>query len=95
MDQIVISEGFSVVQVCQVLGVSRSGYAAWCGEHATRREQDDARLMPIIEEVFWQHRRRYGARRIAVELNRRDLAWRSACKTVPLRRGKWSHLVSG
>ena len=74
VDQIVISEEFSAVQVCQVLGVSRSGYAAWCGEHATRREQDDAQLAPIIEEVFWQHRRRYGARRIAVELNRRDLA---------------------
>ncbi len=31
-------------------------------------------LAPIIEGVFWHHRRRYGARRIAVELSSRGMA---------------------
>ena len=43
-------------------------------EQQSRREQADERLVPLIEEIFWRHRRRYGARRITVELNRRDLA---------------------
>lgn len=31
-------------------------------------------MLPVIEEVFWHHRRRYGARRIAVELSSRGIA---------------------
>lgn len=30
--------------------------------------------MPVILDVFWRHRRRYGARRIAVELSSRGIA---------------------
>ena len=32
------------------------------------RVQRDRELMPFICHIFWQHKRRYGARRIAVEL---------------------------
>jgi putative transposase len=32
------------------------------------RAQRDRELMPFICHIFWQHRRRYGARRIAVEM---------------------------
>ena len=34
----------------------------------------DRELVPQIEEVFWRHHRRYGARRIAVELSSRGIA---------------------
>ena len=54
--------------VCDTLDVSRAGYYAWFDAVETAREQRDRELMPIVRRVFWQHKRRYGARRIALEL---------------------------
>jgi len=49
--------------LCRLLGVSRSGYYAW-KERPERQDQ----LALQVEEVFWQHSRRYGSRRITAEL---------------------------
>ena len=55
--------------VCGVLGISRSAYYAWRSPGApSPREQRDAELTPLVRAIFWKHRRRYGARRIASEL---------------------------
>lgn len=54
---------YPVVDLCQALGVSRSGYYEWAG----RLESTDE-LAPRGSEVFWRHSRRYGSRRIAAEL---------------------------
>jgi putative transposase len=48
--------------------VSRSAYYAWCGRGPSRREQREADLTPLVRALFWKHRRRYGARRIAADL---------------------------
>jgi transposase InsO family protein len=61
-------EGFPVAAVCQALGVSRAGYYAHARGEVGPREQDDARLRPLVRQIFWEHKRRYGARRIAAEL---------------------------
>jgi putative transposase len=61
-------EGFPVVAVCQALGVSRAGYYAHTRGEAGPREREDARLRPVVRPIFWEHQRRYGARRIAAEL---------------------------
>jgi putative transposase len=74
IDQIVLRDGFTAATVCDLLEVSRSGFYAWRSVQESRREEQDQRLMPVIEEVFWRHRRRYGARRIAVELASRGMA---------------------
>ena len=74
VDHLVVAEEFSVSEVCGILAVSRSGFSAWRSQQASRREAQDRELLPVIQEVFWQHRRRYGARRIAEELHRRDIA---------------------
>jgi len=68
VDQVTISEGFPVSVVCEVLSVSRSGFYAWQSKGLSQRESRDEELMPLIRDIFWQHRRRYGARRIAREL---------------------------
>lgn len=68
MDQVTISEGFPVNVVCEVLSVSRSGFYAFKSNGLSEREARDEELMPLIKDIFWQHRRRYGARRIACEL---------------------------
>ena len=54
--------------VCETLDVSRAGYYAWLAEAETARAQRDRELMPLVRNIFWRHRRRYGARRIAVEM---------------------------
>jgi len=61
-------DGFATVTLCQALAVHRSGYYAWQRGSQSRRAQQDAELKPLIREIFWEHRRRYGARRIAQEL---------------------------
>ena len=74
IDQLVITEGFTASKVCELLEVSRSGFYAWRSAEESQREVRDRELVPFIREVFWRHRRRYGARRIAVELSRRGIA---------------------
>jgi len=58
----------STAVVCAVLDVSRSAYYAWQSGAASLRATRDEELAPLVRAVFWRHRRRYGARRIAAEL---------------------------
>lgn len=66
-----ITEGFAASRVCDLLEVSRSGFYDWRKAEESLREKNDRGLLPVIREVFWHHRKRYGARRIAVELSER------------------------
>lgn len=54
--------------VCDVLELSRSGYYAWRQGIPSQRAERDAKLTPLVRAIFWKHKRRYGARRIASEL---------------------------
>lgn len=74
IDQLVLRESFAASAVCDLLEVSRSGFYAWRSQEKSLREARDEELVPIIQEVFWHHRRRYGARRIAMELSSRGIA---------------------
>lgn len=67
--QLVAGGSLAVRAVCEVLGVSRSGFYAWREERESVRARRDRELMPLIRDIFWRHRRRYGARRIAQELS--------------------------
>lgn len=62
---------FPAASLCAALDVSRSAYYAWRQDEVSRRRREDNTLMPMIRDIFWEHSRRYGARRIA-----RDLAAR-------------------
>lgn len=74
IDQLVITERFAASAVCDLLEVSRSGFYAWRSGEESLRVKRDQELAPVIGAVFWHHRRRYGARRIAVELSSRGIA---------------------
>jgi putative transposase len=50
--------------LCEVLGVSRSGFHAWLNRPASAREIHDARLVEAIERSFRASDRTYGARRV-------------------------------
>lgn len=57
--------------LCETLRVSRSAYYARRRREPSSRRRADYQLKPTIRSIFWEHRRRYGARRIAVELAER------------------------
>ena len=59
--------------MCAVLDVSRSAYYAWRDGEPSQREQLEAELTPLVRALFWKHRRRYGARRIADDLADLDI----------------------
>lgn len=66
--------GFPVTSVCDVLSVSRSAYYASQRDDPGAHQQEDERLKSMINEVFWQNKRRYGARRIAKDLASKNVA---------------------
>jgi len=55
---------FSVIDLCNVVGVSTSGYYAWCKREPSKRELDDGQLLQIIKDLFKAHRETYGSPRI-------------------------------
>ena len=61
----------SVTEICEFLDVSRSAFYAWRDRLPTLHEQQDDLLQPLVRIFFRQHRRRYGARRIADDLRER------------------------
>lgn len=61
-------DGFEVSQLCDVLGVSRVAFYQWSRRPMSEREHAEQELETVLRNVFMQHRRRYGARRLAVEL---------------------------
>ena len=68
VEAVAAEAAFATAAVCDTLAVSRSAYYAWRDGAPTAREREADALRPVIVAVFWQHRRRYGARRIAAEL---------------------------
>lgn len=76
-DQIVRDNVGSVVEVCQCLSIPRSVFYEHRSSKSTTRDDQTARLTPVVMDIFWRHRRRYGARRIVEELRDRGI---TACR---------------
>ena len=61
----------SVERMCQLAQVSRAGfYRSWQQAEPTREEME---VRTAIQQIFLEHRRRYGYRRISQELRRRGM----------------------
>lgn len=60
-------------KMCQVLGVSRSGYYAWRQRSPSQREVANQALGEQIREVFDYSRQTYGSPRVHAELRRRGI----------------------
>ena len=65
------STGRSVRLICQALDVPRSSY--YHAAEPTESQLSDAAMATAIATLFWQHRRRYGYRRIWKQLAAQDL----------------------
>jgi transposase InsO family protein len=59
---------FSVRVMCRVLGVSPSGYYAWCPRPESARSREDRRLRIKIRAFHVRSRGRYGSARIREDL---------------------------
>jgi putative transposase len=59
---------FTVVDLCRVMRVSRSGYYAW---RQREPNPDQTRRVALVQEIHRQKRGSYGSRRMARELQRR------------------------
>lgn len=67
-------EDWHVSVLCETLCLSRSAYYTWHQAEPSARERADHQLRPLVRSIFREHKRRYGARRIAVELVERGQA---------------------
>lgn len=54
--------------MCEVLGVSESGYDAWYKREPSQRRREDEALGKQIEDVYSKNREVYGSPRIHAEL---------------------------
>ena len=54
--------------LCQVLGVSPSGFYAWCDRDESAHAQADRRLRVLVRTSFDESRQRYGSPRIHEDL---------------------------
>ena len=62
---------FTVTAMCRQLGVSREGYYKWLkrDNRPSARSEKRSELDRIVKELFFKHKRRYGAPRIAKVMN--------------------------
>jgi putative transposase len=67
-------EEFPVQRLCKVLGVSPSGYFAWRGRPACRRQRDDLVLLAHVRSSFQLSNGTYGSPRMTRELQDAGLA---------------------
>jgi transposase InsO family protein len=65
------AEGFPVSLMCDLLGVSRSGYHDWERRAPSDRALQDAWLLERIKDIWAENRRVYGAPRVHAELRLR------------------------
>ena len=61
-------ESFPVTRLCQVLGVSQSGYFAWRSRPASSRQREDLVLLAHIRSAFTLSHETYGSPRMTREL---------------------------
>ena len=65
---------YSIKRMCQVLGVTRSGYYAWQPEKAGPRALENQILVEQIQAEYKMSRKTYGSPRIQAGLQRRGFA---------------------
>ena len=65
---------FPVRRMCQVLGVSASGYYDWRKRPPSERQQANEKLLAAIRREHEASRQTYGSPRVHAELRRREIS---------------------
>ena len=61
---------YSVGRICELLGVSRSGFYAWKNRKPSQREQINRALIDHIHRIFRMSRKTYGSPRVYAQLRK-------------------------
>jgi len=61
------------VMMCSLLSVPRASYYSWRNRPVSRREQRRALVGIAVETTYHQYKKRYGAPRVAIELNEQGI----------------------
>lgn len=64
---------FSVIRMCQVLGVSRAGFYAWLTRPESRHKYDDRYFVDAIKTSFGHSKHTYGYRRVYADLKAKQV----------------------
>jgi len=67
------THGHSILDLCEMLEVSASGYYAWAIRKAGKRQKADQELTEQIQEVHKASRKTYGSPRITVALRKQGV----------------------
>lgn len=62
------SQQFKIKKMCEVLGVSRSGYYDWQKKETSEQQKRKEKIMVYIERIFYENYESYGSPRITREL---------------------------
>ena len=65
-----MAKNYPVRELCVVLGVTRSGYYAWCNGQETARQMANRLLAQQIHRVHQEKKGRYGSPRVTEQLRR-------------------------
>lgn len=76
-------------RLCRVLGVSPSGYYAWCDRRPSRRAQDNARLLQRIKQLHVLTHEAYGTERLWRALRQQG----ETCGRHRVRRLRQTHAI--
>ena len=73
-DQVCLQGGFQISDVCECLSIPRSTFYEHRQLGLTTHEISEKELTPLVMDIFWKHRKRYGTRRIVEDLADRGIA---------------------
>lgn len=59
---------FSIVELCESMGVSTSGYYAWLKREPSQHRIEDEKLLVLVKAIFEASRQTYGSPRVHAEL---------------------------
>jgi transposase InsO family protein len=65
---------FKISTLCQVFGISRSGYYEWLNQKPSVRKLEAERLKNIIHTAYQMSRRVYGYRRVHAEMRAQNIS---------------------
>ncbi len=66
-----LKSNYPINRLCEILGVSRSGYYKWFKGLSSKRESREQRVAALIQEYQEKTRNTYGYRRITLWLNKK------------------------
>lgn len=64
---------YNIQKACKILRISRSGYYDYLNRRKSKRTIENEALIEMIEDIFHEHKVRYGARRIQKVLEQQNV----------------------